>query len=179
MSDIETTRSDRFKEFAGEWFEKLVQGTAQVYGGKASDAVKLSPDEELTRWLQPTSPAARRAYEIGGSDEDAEVANTFWAHGMMGEQAKIVAQMQQAGAMPNDIATALEQQGLTDDQIFAACRSVAHQLGKQNSQNSRRKEAAYHKRMAERAQQMRMSRMQQQPPTITEVPDAAPTSPDL
>src|SRR5688572_1917545 len=102
MSDSDT-RSDRFQEFAGEYFNRLVKGTAQLYGNKPADAVTLSADEELELWERPTSPAAQRALEMGGSLEDAQRANALWAHAMRGQQQIARQQLEQQGATPDQI----------------------------------------------------------------------------
>lgn len=154
MADT-STQSDRFKEFGGRYFQRLVEGTAQVYGGKPADAVNLSPDEELDLWEKPTSPAAMRAYEIGASEEDARRANTLWANAMKGQQEIVTRQMQQQGAEPGQIQEALKSQGLTDDAIMATCRKHAYNLMKQNGHNSPKEEVAYAKRVQERAARRR------------------------
>lgn len=152
MSDTnDTTSGDKFQKFAGEWFDRLVKGTAQMYGGKAMDAEKLSPDQELELWMKPTSPAALKALELGGTDADAEQANVLWAHAMRGQAKIIRQQMAGQGALPEQIHETLKSQGLTDEMIAAECRKHAYNLGKQNGHNDPKEEVAYHKRMAEKA----------------------------
>lgn len=159
MTDTTSTRSQEFQEFSGKWFDRLVKGTAQVYGNRPADAVTLSPDEELRLWRRPTSPAAQKAYELGGTDEDAERANSLWAHAMRGQQQITRQQLQAAGAAEEDIHAALVQQGLTDELIFATCRRDAFNLGRQNSRNSPKHEVAYHKRLAEKDAAERAKRL--------------------
>ena len=159
MAGDTDTRSEKFKEFSGQFYQRLVEGVAGVYGGKAANAVGLTPDQELERWLQPTSPAAVRARELGGSPEDAEAANRLWAHAMKGEQLKIREQMLQAGAPPAAIEQALVQQGISDDAIFATCRKYAHELGRTNGHNKPKEIVAYHQKMAEKAMARRAPAM--------------------
>jgi hypothetical protein len=161
MADETTSdvRTQAFGKYGEDFYQNLVKTTAQVYGGKAVDAVKLSPDEELKLWLKPSSDAAVKVYELAArrgmpieqADIHAQQANSLWAHGMKGQQIQIIQQAQQAGATPEQINDILKHEGLTDDQIFATCRRDAYNLGKQNGKNDPAEEVAYHQRMAEKA----------------------------
>ncbi len=170
--DTTSTTSDAFKQFSGEYFQRLVEGTAGVYGGKARDAVRLNPDEEIELWLKPTSRAAIKALEMGGTIDDARAANTLYAHALRGEQIEMKRQLQMAGATPDQILEALSARGVTDDQIMQVTRREAYNLGKQNGQNSPKKIAEYHRKIAEKV-------AQRNAPSVTytdveEVPDGPP-----
>lgn len=145
--------------------QRLIDRMVQAVGNRASDAVKLSPDEELQRWMLPTSDAAMIAFKNGGAFADAEHANALSAADAKNQQSAITAQLQQQGAGPEDVFKALTQAGLTDDQIFQAHRKYAHALRKSNGRGKPSHEVAYDERMAEKAQLHRAA----QQPTITTV----------
>ena len=44
------TRAQKMGQVGAEYRQKLIEAMAKVYGGKASEAVALSPDEELAQY---------------------------------------------------------------------------------------------------------------------------------
>lgn len=145
---------------------RLLDRMKQAVGNRASDAVKLTPDEELQRWMLPTSDAALIALKNGGTLSDAIEANTLSVNAARQQQQMLTQQMTAQGAKPDDVFKVLQQQGLTDDQIFQAHQKYAYGLGKSNSGGSPAKEADYHERMAGKAWALRQ---QTQQPSIQTV----------
>lgn len=147
------TDRNELNEHGARFRQALIENAAQAFGNKPSDAVRLSPDEEIEEWLRPTSPAALRTLELGGSPEEAEQANVMWAAYLKQQQAQAKAQ----GATSEQ----LQQAGLTDDLIFKQCRAQAYELARTNAHGNPKKMVEYHKnilkRIAERQQQPQMS----------------------
>ena len=152
------TRSQQLGEAGVAYRQRLIDKGIEAVGKQASDAVKLTPEQELQRWLLPTSDAAKLALQRGGTMDDAIMANQMSANHAKAQQQQIVAQLQQQGASAADIAKALQQAQLSDDQIFQAHRKYAYQLGKSNSFGKPSKEVEYHQHMSEKAAEQRAQR---------------------
>ncbi len=159
------SRAETIGKIGVSYRQRLIDRMVQAVGNRASDAVKLSPEEELQRWMLPTSDAAMIAFKNGGSLADAEQANALSAQDAKQQQAALTTQLQQQGASPEDVYKALKQGGLTDDQILQGHRKYAHALGKSNSGGKPSREVAYHQTMSEKAAALRAA----QQPTITTV----------
>lgn len=137
--------------------QRLIEGVARELGGRASDAVKLPPDEELELYRRPTSQAAQEILARGGTLEDAEAANAQWYAGKKAAQQALSQQMQQQGAAPEQIAKQLAQEGLTDAAIYRECRLHADDLAKQNGKNDPAEEIRYHEKMSQKVAAARMA----------------------
>ena len=135
--------ADQRAKLGAQYRQKFIEGMAAAYGNRPRDAQPISHDKELELWLRPTSPAAQRALQMGGTPEDAMTANRLWAQ-YMRQQAD---QMRQGGATADQI----KQAGLSDEQIFQACRSDAYDLGLQNGHDDPVETVKYHEKMAKRA----------------------------
>lgn len=145
-----------------EYRARLINRMVQAVGSKASDAITLSQDDELQRYMRPTSPAAEIALENGGTLADAHAANTMYAQQLKAEQQQMTAQMQQQRLSADDQFKQLQQAGLTDEAIFATCRKYADELAKTQSMADPAKEAAYHEKMTQKAAEWKARQ-----PTIT------------
>jgi len=141
-----------------EYRQRLIERMAAAVGNKASDAVKLSPSEELQRYMQPTSDAAKIALQKGGSLADAEHANALSAADMKMQQQAMTDQLKQQGANPDQIFQQLQGANLTDAQIFAFHRKYADELAKTQSMSDPAKEVAYHEKMTEKVAAYRAGR---------------------
>jgi hypothetical protein len=141
---------DTFSALFGETRKRLIKGVAAGLGGKAQDAVRLSPDDEVAEYSRPTSPAAQLVLRRGGSLDEAYRANAMWANQLKQEQATIKQAGQQAGQAPEEIAAQLAQAGRTDDQILKECMAQAWELARANGQDDERTKVDYHERMLKR-----------------------------
>lgn len=157
-ANADKSRAQVVGEIGVAYRQRLIDRMVQAVGNRASDAVKLSPDEELQRWMLPTSDAAQIALRNGGSFTDAEQANALSAQDAQQQQAGMTAQLLRQGATTDDVFKALSQAGLTDEQIFQAHRKYAYALGKSNSGGKPSKEVAYHVSMSEKAAAYRARR---------------------
>jgi hypothetical protein len=124
------TMSDSVSRLGIEYRQALIENMARALDNRPMHGAKLSPTRELELWMKPTSPAAERAFALGGTQADAEQANTLWAQQMKAE-------------------------GASDQQIFQACRKYAAALGQANGRNDPAREHEYHVRMAARAAKAR------------------------
>lgn len=159
----DTSKRDDIVKQAAEAFSGAIEGAANVWGGHASDAAALSPDEELKLYRMPTSPAARRAFELGGSLQDAERANAMWAQSQQATANQIRQAGMARGATSDQITQVLSQHNLTDEQIFAQARQHAATLAKQNGRNKPTAEVEYHERLAKRLHEQRSSEQASRP----------------
>lgn len=150
-------RQQNFNEFAGKYRARLIEGVAAAYGNKARDAETLSPQEELRLYRMPTSDAALRVFQMGGTLQDAERANAMMANEMKGRADQIRTAGLERGMSSDEIAALLAEQQLTDEAIFAQTRKHAYRLGKQNGHNDAAQEVDYHGRMTKRLQEQRAS----------------------
>jgi hypothetical protein len=161
---------DQFSKLFAQTRERLIKGVAVGLGGKARDAVGLSPDDEIAEYTRPTSPAALKALEMGAPIEEAYRANAMWANQLKTEQAQIRAQGQQAGMTPEQIHAQLQQAELTDDQIFKACLGQAWELARANGKDDAKATAAYHERILQRIAARQQKQKQQAQPTYETLP---------
>lgn len=144
----EQPRYLQYGEQGAKFRQALIEKMAEAWnGGKSSTAAPINYEREVELYRLPTSPAALEAYKLGGTIEEAEEANRLWAQGMKQQQAEMKAQ----GAKPADIAAA----GLSDEQIFAACRKHAFELGRQASRDDPERENAYHEKMTAKLTKLR------------------------
>ena len=139
MTLQDRTDYDRFREFAGKARAHVIEGMAKVYGGHARDDVRLSGEEEINEWRRPSSPAALKVLEQGGTLEDAERANAMHAEYLKGQQAAA----RQLGWDAKKLAEA----GLDDDGIFRQCRAQAWEMTRANGKASITEQIAYQERM--------------------------------
>lgn len=126
------TTAELIPELGAEYRQMMIREMANIWGGRATNAVKPDKNQELALWMQPTSPAAEKALAAGGTAQEVETANAMWAAHM-------------------------KSQGATDEEVFRVCRKFAYQLGKSEAKADLAKEFAYHEQMAQRAAAYRLS----------------------
>lgn len=141
-----------------EFRQRMIDRMVQAVGGRASDAVKLSPSEELQRYMQPTSDAAAIAIKNGGSLADAEHANAISAADMKLQQQALTRHLRQTGATTDQIFQQLQQANLTDAQIYTYHQKYADELAKTAGMNDPAKEADYHSKMVAKVAAYRAGR---------------------
>jgi hypothetical protein len=149
------TRSQKFGKVGADYRQRLIESMADRYGGKASEAVALSPDEELAQYRKPTSMAAQIVLQRGGSIEEAEQANALEAQHLKQQQFMMRSQLQQSGATADQMLKALTDAQLTDDAIFRTTRAMAWELAKANGKNDIAEETRYHETMVKKLQEHR------------------------
>jgi hypothetical protein len=120
------THGERVAQLGAAYKSALLENMARLMGGRPSHAAQVDAEHELDLWLQPTSPAAQQAIQMGGTLQDAQRANAMWAQ-----------EMRNAGATPEDIAQTTRR--------FAVERATAH------GQGDPEKIVAYHEKMAKKA----------------------------
>lgn len=174
MPDDET-RSQKFGKIGADYRQTRIEAMAKRYGGKASEAVALSPDEELAQYRKPTSMAAQIVLQRGGSIEEAEQANALEAQHLKQQQFMMRSQLQQSGATADQMLKALTDAQLTDDLIFKQTRAMAWELAKANGKNDIVEETAYHEKMVKKLQEHRAASQTQPTYQPTVQPDQTVT----
>lgn len=64
---------ETLKSLAGEYIKNTVESIRVGMGGRASDAVKLSDEEELDAWMRETAPPEQVAQMIAEGASDDEI----------------------------------------------------------------------------------------------------------
>lgn len=76
MTDTPTTMGDALKNFAPDFVKQQVSTIVKGLGGRASDAVDLSEQEELAAWMRATASPEEIAQLIAGGADDKTILQT-------------------------------------------------------------------------------------------------------
>lgn len=71
--ELPTTLAETVKKLAREYIREQAKTIAEGMGGRASDAVKLSADEELQAWMRATASPEEVAAMIEAGDDDKTI----------------------------------------------------------------------------------------------------------